>query len=387
MRPGARRFTAWIAALGVALTLQAAEPQRARTEANLKALTERIQREQQRVQKDEVEKNRLTRDLRNAERSVSKAQGDLTRLRAQRAERNAARAALEQQLAEQEAEHQRTTAELGRQLRAAYFMGRHEPLKLLLNQQNPAEFSRNLAYYGYLGRLRADQIADINANIAKIGELKSTIEKEDAELARLEAEQQQQVGELEDARRQRGQVLASLEKESRNRATSLKRMRDERAAMERLLERLSQTAKDFPYDPKAPFAQTRRTLSWPVAGRIIVNYGAPMAGFGPSDGIDIDTDHGSPVRAIHEGRVDYADWVPQRGQTVIINHGNGYQSIYTHLDQLNVEGGSRVAAGVVLGTAGDSGGRKRPGVHFEIRRNKVPVDPRGWFRSPAPPAG
>jgi len=96
--------------------------------------------------------------------------------------------------------------------------------------------------------------------------------------------------------------------------------------------------------------------------------------------------HGAPVRAIHEGRVYHADWLSLRGNTVILDHGNGYMSIYTHLDQLNVDAGARVASGAQLGTAGDTGGRKQPGLHFEIRRGKNPVDPRGWFRTPTPTA-
>jgi septal ring factor EnvC (AmiA/AmiB activator) len=379
------RVATLFAALGIALALPAAQQDPARAEADLRRLAERIQRVQQQVQRDEVEKNRLNRELRDAERSVSKARSELSRLRGQRAERSAIRRHLEEEKVAREAERARTEAELARQLRAAYFMGRNEPLKLLLNQRSPAEFSRNLAYYGYLGRLRTQQMALIAEDIAKIEELGAEIAAEDAELARLEAAQQEQVSELDKARRQRGTVLASLEKEAGGRTASLRRLRQEREQLERTIERLRREARTLPYDPDLPFAQSRGRLNWPVAGKITRNYGATITTDSRSTGIDIDTTDGAPVRAIHEGRVMYADWHPGRGQLVIVDHGGEYWSIYAHLGELYVETGRKVAGGDTIGTAGDSGGRPRPGLYFELLRNK-PIDPRPWFRSAAPPA-
>jgi len=343
-----------------------------------------VQRE---VERDQVEKNRLSRELRDTERSASKMQGELTRLRAQRAEREAIRRHLEEQRAEREAERARTEADLARQLRAAYFMGRNEPLKLLLNQKSPAEFSRNLAYYGYLGRLRADQIAKISEDIAKIKELDANIAAEDAELARLEAAQAEKVAEIEAARRQRGRLLASVEKQVGSGTASLRRLRQERTQLEQTLERIRREArKSLPYDPNLPFAQTRGRLNWPVAGKVSVTYSATITSDHKSTGIDIDTEYGSPVKAIHEGRVVFADWLPNRGHLVMIDHGNDYWSIYAHLGELHVEKLSTVKGGESIGTAGDTGGRPRAGLYFELRRNDKPVDPRPWFRSAAPPA-
>lgn len=382
-----RRLAALGIALGMALSLPAAQQDPARAEADLRALNENMKRVQQQLQRDEVEKNRLSRELRDAERSVSKAQGELNRLRAQRAERSAIRRHLEEEKAEREGQRKRSEADLARQLRSAYMMGRNEPLKLLLNQEDPAEFSRNLTYYGYLGRLRADQIGEIREDIAKIEELSVKIAEEDAELARLEAAQKEQVGELESARRQRGKVLASLEKESGNRTAALRRMQQERAQLERAIERIRREARRAPpYDPNLPFAQTQNRLNWPVTGKITVPYGAPIAEGLRQKGVDIDTERGAPVKAIHEGRVDYADWFPGLGNFVLIDHGNDYMSIYGHLGELHVAQGSRVKGGDSIGTAGDTGGRKSTGLYFELQRGGKPLDPKPWFRTAAPPA-
>src|SRR5690606_18767056 len=183
------------------LALPAAQPtDPAKAAAELKTLNERIQRLTRQQRQDTVEKDKLSRALRDAERAASKAQGELARLRSERGERVAARKKLEAERAEHEAQRRRTEEDLEKQLRAAYFMGRNEPLKLLLNQRSPGEFSRNLTYYGYVGRLRADQMRQIAEEVAKIEELTAEIEAEEQRLAALEAEQKQRVAELDRAR-------------------------------------------------------------------------------------------------------------------------------------------------------------------------------------------
>jgi murein hydrolase activator len=371
----------------VAATTQAASPSRNRTEADLKAVQDRIERVQQQVQRDAVEKDRLNRDLNAAEKSVAEARGELSRLQEQRAERNAERARLLAERAEREAERARTEKDLADQLRAAYFMGRNEPLKLLLNQRSPAQFGRNLTYYGYFGRLRASQIDDINLNIAAIDAIKAQIDEEDAELARLELENQNRVKELDAARRQRGRVLANLEKESTSRSATLKRLQRQQGQLEKLLKDLSRAIEAAPYDPNDAFAKLRGKLSWPVAGKVETGFGDTIAGGLKSNGITIAADRGNPVSAVHEGRVVYADWLPGRGLLIIVDHGNGYLSLYGHNEQLFKQAGATVKAGEAIAAAGDSGGRSRSGLYFEIRRAGKPVDPRPWFRSAAPPKG
>lgn len=386
-----RRIAALLLALGVALSLPAAQPtDPAKAAAELKALNERIQRLTRQTRQDTIEADKLSRELRNAERDAARAQGELDKLRAARGERSAERRKLAAERAEREAQRQRTEADLEKQLRAAYFMGRNEPLKLLLNQGSPAEFSRNLTYYGYLGRLRAEQIDQIAVEVARIEELTARIEAEDQRLAELEEAQKQRVAELDSARRQRGQVLASLRREATDRSAQLQRLRRQSAEMERMIERLQQATRSLPYDPDAPFAQTRGRLHWPVSGKVAVTFGASIPGLGKSHYIQIDTKTGAEVTAVHEGRVVFAEWTSARGQVVIIDHGmdrgQPYFSVYGHLGQFYVEQGQVVRGRQVIGTAGDTGGRERPGLYFELRRGNS-IDPRPWFRSPAPPAG
>jgi murein hydrolase activator len=365
----------------------AASSEKNKTEANLKAVQDRIERVRQQVQRDAVEKDRLSRDLNAAEKSVAQARGDLTKVQQQRAERNAARQQLEKERTEREQQRSRTEQNLAAQLRAAYFMGRNEPLKLLLNQKDPAQFGRNLTYYGYFGRLRANQISEINENIARIDELKAAIEEEEVQLALLEDQNRDRLKELDTARRQRGRVLASLEKQSSDRNAVLKRLTQQQAQLERLLKDLSRAIEAAPYDPNDAFAKLRGKLAWPVSGHVETGFGDTIAGGLRSNGIVIAADRGNAVTAVQEGRVVYADWLPGRGLLIIIDHGNGYMSLYAHNEQLFKQAGATVKAGDTIAAAGDTGGRSQSGLYFEIRRAGKPVDPRPWFRTEAPPGG
>ncbi|MFO1505217.1 MAG: peptidoglycan DD-metalloendopeptidase family protein [Steroidobacteraceae bacterium] len=367
------------------LALPAAQPDRARTEANLRSLKERIERIQRQVQEDAAEKDRLTRDLRAAEQSVSKAQGELGKVRTQRTETSAERARLQAERTRHQAERDRTQADLAQQLRSAYMMGRSEPLKMLLNQRSLSSFQRNLTYYGYFGRDRAAKIGIITKNIAEIDELARRIEEQDNELAQLELQRQRKVQELDKARKSRGQVLASLTAESRNRGAQLKRLQQQQQQLENLLTELRRATEATPFDPNDPFARLQGKLSWPVAGKLEVTYGETIAGGLRSNGIEIAADRGTPVRAVHEGRVIFADWLSGRGLLIILDHGNGYLSLYGHNEQLFKQAGATVQAGEAIAAAGDSGGRARPGLYFEIRRAGKPVNPSGWFKSPSPP--
>lgn len=365
----------------------AQQDRRARTEADLQAVNARIEQIRQQVQRDAVEKDRLNRDLRAAEQSVSGARAALAKVQQDRAERVADLARLAKEKTQRESERAKTQADLAAQVRAAYFMGRHEPLKLLLNQRNPAEFGRNLAYYGYFGRQRADQIAKINENIAQIDDLSLQIGEEEKLLAELEGQREAGLAKLDAARKQRGQVLATLERDSRNRTASLKRLQDQQGQLEKLLGELNRAlSRVSPVDPNDAFAKLRGTLAWPVSGALAARFGEVRAGTVRWNGLLITAERGSPVKAIHAGRVVYADWLPGMGLLMIVDHGGGYLSLYGHNETLFLQTGAAVETGDTIAAAGDSGGRSESGLYFEIRRGGKPVDPAPWFRGRTPPA-
>jgi septal ring factor EnvC (AmiA/AmiB activator) len=355
-----------------------------KTEAQLEAVKSEIERVARQVSDDEVEKTRLAKELRTAELSVGKAREGLDGVRRQRAETGARRTALAAEKKTREADLSREREALAGQLRAAYMIGREEPLKLLLNQKDPERAGRMFAYYGYFGRARAEQIRQIEVNVRSLGELDAQLEAEDNRLAELEKQQRAQVAELEGARQRRGVVLASLEAESHTRAESLERLRSQQAGLEKLLKELRQALEKFPVDTNDAFARLRGKLAWPVSGRVVARFGETRAGGVKWDGVLVATERGSPVRAVYQGRVIYADWLPGLGLLTIVDHGDGYMSLYGHNERLYKAVGEQVAAGDAIASAGDSGGTPRPELYFEIRKGGRPVDPRLWFKESEP---
>ena len=127
-----------------------------------------------------------------------------------------------------------------------------------------------------------------------------------------------------------------------------------------------------------------RSRTCAVGGRLVARFGEPRAGGVKWDGVLVATERGAPVRAVYGGRVIYADWLPGLGLLTIVDHGEGYMSLYGHNERLYKAAGERVNAGDTLGSAGDSGGSNRPELYFEIRKAGKAVDPRPWFKAAEP---
>jgi septal ring factor EnvC (AmiA/AmiB activator) len=370
--------------LGVALGVAAQSEKREATEAELKAVQSEIAKIREQVSQDEVESDRLSKELRAAEVSVGTAREQLDRIRRERAERSARRVELAGEKRDREAEISKQKAALAGQMRAAYLIGREEPLKLLLNQKDPTRAGRMFAYYSYFGRARAGQIEQIESDVHKLDELDEALEQEEAQLAELEANRRSELAQLEGARTKRGQVLASLKAESKNRTAALERLTREQAGLEKLLKQLRRAIEKFPVDTNDAFAKLRGKLAWPVVGKIVAQFGEQRAGGVKWDGVLVQTERGSPVRSVYHGRVIFADWLPGLGLLTIVDHGQGYLSLYGHNERLFKAVGERVTAGDTIASAGDSGGSSHPELYFEIRKEGRPMDPRPWFKASKP---
>jgi septal ring factor EnvC (AmiA/AmiB activator) len=355
-----------------------------KAEAELSAVKSEIERVTREVSASQVERDRLTRDLKSAELSVGHARESLGDLKRQRAAHAARRGALATEQRGRQVQLEKNRADLAGEIRAAYTIGRQEPLKLLLNQEDPALAGRMFAYYGYFGRARASEIKIIQDDVQRLADLGAELDAEDAALGRLEQQQRAELSALERARTQRSQVLAGLEAESRTRAQNLERLRAQQAGLEQLLRELRAAMERFPLETNEAFARLRGKLAWPVSGHLVARFGDARAGGVRWDGVLVATERGTPVKAVCGGRVIYADWLPGLGLLAIVDHGEGYLSLYGHNERLYKAAGEHVAAGEALASAGDTGGTGRTELYFEIRKGGKPVDPRPWFRAADP---
>jgi murein hydrolase activator len=372
------------------LSAAVAAPQEAnpaKAEADLKAVRSQIDRVRAEMERDAGRRDKLARELEDSEKTVSGARGELDKLRRERAVHTAKRAELAGKRRTEEAALGERREALAGQIRAAHMIGQEEPLKLLLNQRNPAQTGRVLTYYQYFGRARASQIAAINSHIAELSTLDAALAEEEARLLALEEQRKGELSRLQSARERRGRALVTLEAESKNRAKELERLKDQQGGLEKLVRELRRALEridKFPTDSKDAFARLRGKLAWPAAGKLIASFGQTRAGGVKWDGVLLSGAQGTAVHAVYHGRVVYADWLSGLGLLTIIDHGDGYLSLYGHNERLYKEVGERVTAGDTIATVGDSGGRSTPALYFEIRRAGKPIDPRPWFKSAAP---
>jgi len=354
------------------------------TEADLRKVRGRISELQQAIRKSTTERDSLAARLRDAELSVAAARRRLDETRSERGASERRREELEQEKARSERTLETERAALAGQLRAAYSIGREEHVKLLLNQQDPARLGRMLIYYGYFGRARAERIASIRAELARLAELGAAVEEQTRQLAVLEERARTELAALQDARRDRGRVLGELVNRLKNRVASLAKLQREESTLEKLLADLRRVISDFPMNREEPFEKAKGRLTWPLSGRLVADFGQRRAGGVNWNGVVLAAERGARVRAVYFGRVIYADWLPGMGLLTILEHSGGYLSLYGHNEQLFKSVGDWVAPGDVIAAAGDSGGREQTELYFEIRKGSRPLDPHQWIKKPLP---
>ena len=393
-QPRRSRGAGWRAALAGLLVLASGlgtleawaqsgrQPTPAQKEAELKKVNARIEKVRKAVNQDIEKRDKLSAQLRDAELGVQGARRKLDETRAQRIASEARLEELEREQASREKELAAERGALAGELRTAYVNGREEQLKMLLNQQDPAEFGRMLTYYGYFGRARAERIDSIRDKLEHLALLREKIAAEGQRLKDLEARQEQELAALKGAQQQRTQAVAAIDSQIKTRGGEIKRLESQARGLEKLIADLRKALQSVPVAKQAPFEPLRGKLPWPVQqGKVLARFGQPRAGGSLKwQGMLIGTDRGSRVRAPFAGRVAYADWLPGMGLMIVLDHGGGYLSLYGHNEEVFKKVGDPVAAGDVIGAVGDTGGHNQPALYFEVRRGREPVNPENWLQ-------
>jgi septal ring factor EnvC (AmiA/AmiB activator) len=355
-----------------------------RKEHELSELRAGIRRLRSDLDAAKSERDRLTRELARTEEAVGALARSAYELTA-RIERGQGR--LEEMGHARGARQARLAAQrsaLGAQVRAAHVTGRQERLKMLLNQEDPAVVSRMMVYYDYLNQDRIRSIRDIQRGMVELRELETQIHGQQRELQRLRSLQEDERQALEKSLEERESALAALEAGIRADDRRLSDMEQDEQRMETFLQELERLLLELPLQSAGDiaFTELRGQLPWPVSGRLSVAFGSPRKRGGRSwDGVVIGAKEGSEVRAIHHGRVVFADWLRGLGLLLIVDHGAGFMSLYGHNQSLFKETGEWVAPGEVIGLVGRSGGHTNAGVYFGIRKQGKPVNPGGWCKA------
>ena len=304
------------------------------------------------------------------------------RLEAARARADAAR----RESARTRAELAERRRRLARAVRASYRLARRDPIARLLDLDSLRDIDRVLAYHSIVERTHAEKIRAVVGTVSRLEAQEAKVAEEAGHIAALRDEKQRRLAELEERRAVRAGAMRALASRIRDRESLAERLRTDERRLVELIAALEASLTDAALEIRdhRPFGELRGKLPWPVNGALLAPYGAPRGESGLTwQGVLIGAPAGEAVRSIHRGRVAYADWLRGFGLLLIIEHDDGFMSLYGHNRTLARETGDWVESGEVVATVGDSGGNPRPALYFEIRRAGSPVNPRRWCVEPA----
>ena len=388
----APRIWRWLLALVILLsptvtipaqTTAEREQQRQETERALEALREQIQSLQTNQQKNRSQLSNEQKALKEADIAINRSNQRLRATRKSLRESQQSLKKLKQREQRLNSDKRKQQQALAKQIRTAYMNGNQEYIKLLLNQEDPAKVARSIAYYDYLNKARAEKIATLKTTIRELNQVITEIAVEETNLRELAERQQAENNNLSSLKNRRVRVVAQLEQQVTSNEKKLQEWQANELDLVSILDALkTQVAKIIPEQALEGLSQLGGKLNWPVVGKLRERFGVQRQNSSALwSGILITTDAGKEIQAIHHGRVVYSDYLRGFGLMTIIDHGDGYMSLYGHSEALFKSAGDWVEAGERIAMVGQTGGYPEPGLYFEIRHRSKAVNPMRFIAS------
>lgn len=311
-----------------------------------------------------------------------------------------------------EVEIAKCNKELAGQVKAAYAIGQKARIKLMLSQQDPASSSRLMMYYDYFNKSRLAKLAYVESSVKRLDLLSQQKQKDTAVLEKSLEQKKIEQATLDNVRKERNDLFAQLDSDFSSNEQRLERLKESEQNLKSLVDSLdiedadlvfegdqaeaevpiagnsdepdivvsedseSEVIGDFP-KMTGDFSTLKGKLPLPVTGRLANKFGSQSAQ-GLSNGVLIAAQEGAEIHAITKGKVAYAGALQGYGLLMIVEHGKEYMTLYAFNQSLYKKKGDWVDAGDVIASVGQSGGRSRPGLYFEIRNKGKPIDPLAW---------
>jgi septal ring factor EnvC (AmiA/AmiB activator) len=264
---------------------------------------------------------------------------------------------------------------LAARARALYKLGELSYLRLLLSVDRPSDMFRGYRFVSALARRDNQRIAGFRADLSALAAVRAELERRTREALELRASLERTRRGLDADRRRKEKLLTEIVERKETHAAYLQELEEAEGRLQQMLQGL--TADDV----AVPIPAFKGGLPWPVAGRVRVAFGRrkhpKFDTYTVENGIEIAAPEGSPVTAVHEGTVAFADRFRGYGLMVVLDHGGKHHTLYAHLADVRVQPGQKVATGQVLGVVGS--GLEGPGLYFEVRFQGRPEDPTEWL--------
>jgi septal ring factor EnvC (AmiA/AmiB activator) len=368
--------------LGMMLSLTSLSVADDKQQARLDDLKRSITSLEKKLIASDKEKNSLQSDLKKVEIEASQINRNLRQLRKKISGVEKKLSSLDKQEVELQNDIALQSGAIVDQISAAYKLGNQEPIKLLLNQEDPQKVARVFKYYGYFLQARTEKIQRYMADVDKLAEVIEDINSQKLELTKSRAELESGQKKLSGRVKKRSGTLSKLQASLRTDKKKLGSLQKERGKLEEILSAVEEAVIDMKL-PKnyQPFVSRKGKLKWPLKGRVAHSYGSPRSGELRWEGWLISAKAGAAVNAVHNGRVVFSNYLRGFGLLIILDHGDGYMTLYAHNQELLKDTGDWVQSSETVARAGDTGGLSKPALYFEIRKQGKPADPKSWLGS------
>ncbi len=347
----------------------------------LETLRKQIKEVTARAEEQRGERDALTRDVREQDLAIANIAQDLRGFDGAITAKQVELAGLDKRRDTLVTSLRSQREALARLLRSAYALGRHEELKLLLQQDDVAAIARVLAYHRYFQQAQVRQIDALREELAELASVQQSIAEAKSSLAASREARAGESAKLDQQRAERAQLLATVETDLAQAGSRIEALAKNEKGLVDLLEELKDVFADIPTQLAGAesFASLRGRLAKPVSGKLLAKFGSEANGQ-RSSGLRLAVAAGSDVRAVAYGRVVFADWFKGYGLMIIIDHGDNYLSLYGYNETLRREVGDWVQPGEIVASSGASGGQHGDSVYFELRQKSSAIDPAPWFK-------
>ena len=328
-------------------------------------------------------------NLQQADLQISKLSQLVTATQAALAETESEISSLSRKADQLSSEKKAQSKILEQAIRTAYIAGDHSAIELLLNQEDISKSARMLHYHRLFTQAQLDSIASFQETLDEIQTVNQQLQSNVADLETEQLRLSNSLQSLSDSKIERERALNQLRADIASRSSQLEQLEIDQAQLQNLVEQINRVVADIPEAmQRSPFDSQLGKLPMPVTGKITDRFGSR---YGESDltrqGITIAVSEGTPVQAIHPGRVVFSDWLKGAGLLVIVDHGQGYMSLYGANQALSKQTGNWVDTGDIVSTSGMTNeltGTQRnrqasPGMYFEIRHHGEAQNPTQWF--------
>ena len=349
------------------------------TESQLSALREDIAAIRTQLDAQEEARDGLQDTLGRTERSIGELNQQLTASTQEKQRLQEKLTSLRNENDVLKEDQIRLEADVEAGIRQLWMLQQGGGLRVWLGDQDPQQTARHLAYYRLILEEQQHSIERYQQGVADIAARVNAILRTESDLtaraAAIAATREQLTAE-QDTRRQ---TIARINTQLKQDQAELDALILNQNRLKMLLERLQAIA--LPASPASqPFAALRGQLTMPIEGKPINRFGAIRNADLRWRGWLIPAEQGDPIRAVHGGRVIFADWLRGQGLLLVVDHGDEWLSLYAQNHSLLRAVGDWVSSGEVLSLAGATGGNEMNGLYFEIRHQGEPVDPADWFR-------